>query len=47
MQELAEILERYDFVVERLTTRNPGYIIYEDDHQISAIPFKSDRNKVL
>jgi hypothetical protein len=47
MQELIEILERYDFVVDRLNTKNPGYIIYEDDYQVSAIPFKSDRNKVV
>jgi hypothetical protein len=40
-------LERYDFIIERLNIRNPGYIVYEDDHQVSAIPFKTERNKVL
>jgi hypothetical protein len=47
MHELIEILERYDFIIERLNIRNPGYIVYEDDHQVSAIPFKTERNKVL
>jgi hypothetical protein len=45
--ELIEILEKYDLVVERFISKNPGYIVYEDDFQISAVPFKPDRNKVL
>ena len=47
IHELIEILERYDIVVERITSKNPGYIVYDDEFQISAIPFKTDRNKVI
>jgi len=47
IHELIEILERYDFIVERFASKNPGYVVYEDEYQVSAIPFKSDRNKVI
>ena len=47
IHELIEILERYDFIVDRITTQNPGYIVYEDEFQVSAIPFKAHRNKVI
>jgi hypothetical protein len=45
--DIIKILERYDLIIERLISKNPGYIVYEDDHQVSAIPFKIDRTKVL
>ena len=45
--EIASILEKYHLVIERVVSKNPGYIIYEDDFQVSAIPFKTDRKKVL
>lgn len=45
--EIREVLYKYGIIVEVVTAKNPGYIIYEDDHQVSAIPFKSDRKKVL
>jgi len=47
IHELIEIFERYDIVVERVVSKSPGYIVYEDEYQISAIPFKADRNKVI
>ncbi|MBD1366874.1 hypothetical protein IDJ77_23895 [Mucilaginibacter sp. ZT4R22] len=47
MSELTEVLEKYDLVVERLVTKNPGYIVYEDDYQVSAVPFRNDRNRVI
>lgn len=47
MNEVVEILERYDIVIERLNTKNPGYIVYEDDYQVSAIPFKTERTRVI
>jgi len=47
VQELIKILERYDLVVERFSSKSPGYIVYEDEYQVSAIPFKADRNKVI
>ena len=46
VQELLEILERYDLIVERVSTKYPGTKVYEDDIQISAIPFSGDIKKV-
>ena len=45
--EVREILLKYGIVVEMVTSKNPGYIVYEDQYQASAIPFKNDRKKVL
>jgi hypothetical protein len=45
--EVREILQKYGIVIEMVTSKNPGYIVYEDDYQISAIPFKNDRKRVL
>jgi len=45
--EFIEILEKYHLVIDKVTSKNPGYIIYEDDYQVSAVPFKTDRKKVL
>ncbi|MBS1527213.1 MAG: hypothetical protein JST19_16290 [Bacteroidetes bacterium] len=47
MRELEKILSSYGLIVDTVTTKNPGYIVYEDDYQISAIPFKGDAKKVL
>ncbi len=40
MRELVAILEAHDIRVEMIQTDRPGYIVYEDAHQISAEPFK-------
>ncbi|MBS1532196.1 MAG: hypothetical protein JSU01_17975 [Bacteroidetes bacterium] len=45
--EIREVLDKYAIVVEVVTTKNPGYIVYEDDYQVSAVPFKTDRKKVI
>jgi hypothetical protein len=45
--EIREVLYKYGVVVDVVTTKNPGNIIYEDDHQVSAIPFKTERKKVI
>jgi hypothetical protein len=45
--EIREVLYKYGIVIEAVTAKNPGYIIYEDDYQVSAIPFKTDRKKVI
>jgi len=34
------VLEKYNLIVERVTSKNPGTIVYEDEFQIAAIPFK-------
>lgn len=40
MEEIIYLLGEYDIVVEKITSDNPGYIVYEDDYQIVAEPFK-------
>jgi hypothetical protein len=40
MQEFQKILERYGYVVERITADRIGYIRYEDEFQAAAYPFK-------
>lgn len=39
MRQYAQILEAHDMAVKQLITERPGNIVYEDDHQVSAIPF--------
>jgi hypothetical protein len=46
IHELIVILEKYDLILERVTTQHPGTIVYSDEFQIVAIPFKSERKKV-
>jgi hypothetical protein len=33
------ILESHGVVVERIRTQRPGYVVYEDEHQVAAYPF--------
>lgn len=39
MRGLVSLLQHKDIRVEELRTERPGYILYEDDHQVAAIPF--------
>lgn len=39
MRMMAGILERHGVQVEMLRTRRPGYLVYEDDHQVVAEPY--------
>lgn len=39
MRQYAQILESHDVQVTQVTTERPGSIVYEDEHQIAAIPF--------
>ena len=39
MRELASILEGHGISVELLQTERPGYIVYEDNYQVTAEPF--------
>lgn len=43
MHRLAALFRRHGFGVSILTTRRPGYIVYEDDAQIAAEPFRDTR----
>jgi len=40
MHNLKAILEGHDIHVEIISTHNPGYIVYEDEHQVTAEPFQ-------
>jgi hypothetical protein len=42
MRELASLLEHKDIPVQELRTDRPGYITYEDEHQVAAIPFTGE-----
>ena len=38
MYEIIHILDKYNIAVTVVKRKNPGYIIYEDDYQVSTIP---------
>ena len=42
MRELVALLQHKDILVAELTTERPGYILYEDSHQVAAVPFRKD-----
>jgi len=46
MQCFIEIAKQNNIVIERIVSKKPGYIVFEDEYQVSAVPFKSDRKKV-
>lgn len=39
MRSMAAILDAHGMHVDVITSRRPGYIVYEDRHQIAAVPF--------
>lgn len=41
-REITDIVERCGIRVEMRTTSEPGYVIYEDQFQICAQPFRED-----
>ncbi|MDB5136809.1 MAG: hypothetical protein JWP37_3412 [Mucilaginibacter sp.] len=47
IQDLIDIAEQYDIIIDRIASKNPGYIVFEDEYQISAVPFKTDRKRVM
>ena len=40
MRELASLLEAHGIKTEMIRTERPGYIVYEDEHQVTALPFR-------
>jgi hypothetical protein len=40
MHVLASILQCHGIAVDILRTQRPGYVVYEDDHQVAAEPFR-------
>ncbi len=43
MRAMAAILDAHGIHVEVVTSRRPGYVVYEDRHQIAAVPFADTR----
>ena len=43
MRVLIAILERNGYQVSQITTDRPGYVVFEDDHQLVAEPFRGDQ----
>jgi hypothetical protein len=43
MRELTVILEENGYRVSQVTTDAPGYLVFEDDHQVVAEPFRGGR----
>jgi hypothetical protein len=39
MREFQSLLESYGIVVSMLRASRPGYMVYEDEHQVVAYPF--------
>jgi hypothetical protein len=39
VRDLVSLLEHKGIAVSELRTGKPGYILYEDDHQVVAMPF--------
>jgi hypothetical protein len=42
MFALITILEKNGYHVSQITTDRPGYVVFEDDHQVVAEPFRGD-----
>jgi hypothetical protein len=42
MRELAALLEHKGIAVTELRTEKPGYIVYEDECQVVAMPFEGE-----
>lgn len=40
VRELAALLERHGVTTDLIRTARPGYVVYEDDYQVAAVPFR-------
>jgi hypothetical protein len=47
IQEFIEIAELYDIIIERVASKNPGYIVFEDEYQVSEYHLKQIGKKVI
>ena len=41
-RELASLLAQHGIATRMLTTERPGYVVYEDDFQVAAEPFRRE-----
>jgi len=39
MHEMVALLKHHDLPVRMIKTARPGYVVYEDEFQIVAVPF--------
>jgi hypothetical protein len=39
MHEMCRILNEHGIATQMITSRRPGYVVFEDEHQIAAVPF--------
>lgn len=39
IRRMAAVMNEHGWLVSMIKTRNPGYIVYEDDYQVVAEPF--------
>ena len=39
MRKFQTLLDSYGIIVDMLRERRPGYVVYEDEHQVVAYPF--------
>ncbi len=39
MHQMCRLLNEHGIATEMLTTSRPGYIVYEDEHQVAAEPY--------
>jgi hypothetical protein len=44
MYEIMTLLTEHGVAVEVLQTERPGYVVYEDEFQVAAEPFRGDRH---
>jgi hypothetical protein len=45
VHEIVELLTRAGVHARLIATTKPGYIIFEDDYQIAALPFRDTRHE--
>jgi hypothetical protein len=43
MHPICRILNGHDIRTEMITSLKPGYIVFEDEHQVTAVPFWETR----
>jgi hypothetical protein len=44
LRRLSEIVRSSGIAVEELRTKRPGYVVYEDEHRVVALPFADTPN---
>ena len=41
LREIVSILDGHDLPIRMIKSPKPGYIVYEDEYQVAAVPFRS------